>query len=487
MTDALLRRVALFAQEKALFLPDAAQDGPLRVVLGLSGGADSMALLHILTHGGTLPESVPPLPRFSVLAVHVDHMIRGEEAQRDAQFVREQCARLGVPLRVVQADVPAAAAAAHEGLEEAARRLRYAALEAARAESGAQLILTAHTASDQAETVLLHLLRGCGVGGLAGIPAARGVLRRPLLCCTRAEIEAYCRENGIPYVTDSTNGDTRYLRNAVRHRLLPLMRELSCGTDAALLRLSASAEEDEAYLSSLAADALRRAARPAGGYTAAVLSAAPVPVRGRAIRQALADIGCRSAERRHIERLYACLSSGGRVELPGGFFAAADGGVFTVGRTEDPPRPVTVRRQELPVRFSFGGQDVRLAVFDTEVHGQDVNVHKMFFKYAVDCDRIQGSITVRVRRPGDRMRPAGRGIGKEVRALLGEAGIPPLMRGSFPVVCDERGIVLLPGVTCDERVRVGAHTKHFLVWQRDGERCYDPYDPRVANDGSAKE
>ena len=155
-----------------------------RVLVGLSGGADSMALLHALLHW--------PKIGLRVSAIHIHHGLRGKAADRDEAFVRDYCERWGVPLTVAHFDVAAVAREHHLSIEEAGRRVRYEAFESARQSMDADWVLTAHTASDQAETTLLHLIRGCGVDGLTGIPAARGHIRRPLLCCTRAEVEEYC-------------------------------------------------------------------------------------------------------------------------------------------------------------------------------------------------------------------------------------------------------------------------------------------------------
>ncbi len=489
MTDTLAEKVYSFAEENALFSGretdggserlcrkvsgGAAADAEVgkrpacRVVLGLSGGADSMALLHLLTHW---PAAARPM---AVTAVHVHHGIRGAEADADAAFVREQCAGLGVPLRLVHADVPAMAAARHDGLEETGRRVRYAAFEEAREAVGAEFILTAHTASDQAETVLMHLIRGCGVSGLTGIPVRRGFVRRPLLCCTRPEIEAYCHENAIPFRTDSTNADTGYRRNAVRHQLLPLLRSFNPSVDEALLRLAANASEDEDCLTALAGEALRQAKTADGAYDGGAFLCRPAAIRYRMLRLALEQAGCRSAERRHFCRLSDALAEGhGAVALPGGFCAAVDGGRLTVRCVRRPvaenaeqPEPLRLALCRLPARFCFAGKSAELTVVSAEVPAVAENVHKMFFKYAVDCDKIQGSLQIRCRAAGDYLHPAGRGVGKTVKALMNEEHIPADRRGSLPLLCDDAGIVLIPGVTCDERVRTGPHTKHFLVWQ----------------------
>ena len=183
------------------------------VVAGVSGGADSMALLFYLL-------KIAPERGISVCAAHLNHGLRGEEAERDEDFVRSYCAAHGVECRVRRADVRAEAARTGQSEETCGRSLRYAFFAELAQERGAR-IATAHTLSDNVETVLLNLARGTGLSGLCGIPPVRDGIVRPLLFLTRAQTEAYCRENGVPFVTDSTNLTPAYARNPVSYTHLP--------------------------------------------------------------------------------------------------------------------------------------------------------------------------------------------------------------------------------------------------------------------------
>ena len=200
-----------------------ALDFPLpsgRVLCAVSGGADSVCLLHSclrLARGGDT----------TVCAAHYNHCLRGGESDRDERFVRSLCASLGVELRVGRGDVAAYARGRGMGTEEAARELRYAFLEEAADELGCGYILTAHNADDNAETMLMALVRGSGPRGLAGIPPRRGRILRPMLGATRAEIEAYLAENGLEHVEDSTNECTDYTRNRIRKLCMPVLREIN--------------------------------------------------------------------------------------------------------------------------------------------------------------------------------------------------------------------------------------------------------------------
>ena len=435
---------------------------PFRVLLGLSGGADSMALLHIL-HGWSNRG-------VDVVAVHVHHGIRGEEADRDEQFVCEQCRALGVPLYVVHADVPAIASAERTGLEETGRAVRYAVFDEVASQVGADVIATAHTASDQAETVLMHIVRGSGSRGITGIRPRRGAIIRPLLSAFRAELEAYCAENAIPYVTDSTNADPAYTRNAVRQCVLPVLRDLNPAADAALCRLADHTAADEEYLDAVARDTLDSLRQPDGSYQRQPLLSQHSAIRYRVLRMTLEESGCRSLEEKHLLLAEQCVTDGhGAVELPGDRVLSADQTTFRVAARVSAPQdlPCAMSVSSLPFTFQWMGETVTLRLVDTDDTSEAEKVHKLFLKYAIDYDKIQGELCLRPRRSGDAFHPAGRGIGKTVKALFQECGIPTAERDAYPLLCDEAGIVLVPGLTCDDRVRTSVRTRHFLVWQTD--------------------
>lgn len=449
-TTCLRDKVIAFAEEKSLF------SAPCHVLLGLSGGADSMALLHVLLRWKSVG--------LRVSAVHIHHGLR-VSADNDEAFVRDYCSRLNVPLTVIHKDVSAMAQDLHVSLEEAGRRVRYEQFEQVRAEIGADYVLTAHTSSDQVETVLMHLVRGCGVDGLSGIPCSRGCVRRPLLCCSRQEVEAYCAENQIPYVTDESNLDIKYTRNHVRHRVLPLLRELNPSVDEALLRMSKCAVEDASYLNELARDALQVAVCD-GGFSTSTFINQPSVMRRRMIRLLLRESGVPTIEETHIlaaEKMI--LSGGGSVDLPDSFVFSVQQGVVSVREQRAYVAPPPIAINALPCAVAFDGQEYCFGVFDIK----DADVHNLFLNCAVDYDKIQGTLCLRCRRSGDYLHAAGRGVGKSLKKWMNEWHIPAHLRNSYPVLCDDAGVILVPGYACDERVRITEDTKHFLVCKTDAE------------------
>lgn len=259
MTDPLVRKVRVCC-ERYDMLP-----GGGTVLCALSGGRDSMAMLHILSllaeEGG-----------FRVAAAHFNHRLRSA-ADRDEKFVRNWCREKHIPLTCGAGDVKALAAREGLGIEDAARKLRYAFLEAAARDMGAARIAAAHHREDNAETVLLHLLRGTGLQGLCGIAPVRGKIVRPLLEASRAEIDEYIRRNNVPYVEDESNRDTHFTRNRLRLEVLPLLEEISPGCGS---RIAAAAE-----LLREENDHLRREAECLVPEAADGMIDLPVPVLGR--------------------------------------------------------------------------------------------------------------------------------------------------------------------------------------------------------------
>ncbi len=444
----MVEKVKSFTEEHALF------EGVRSAIIGVSGGADSMCLLDMLHKWGVV----------SLHVVHVHHGIRAEEADRDAKFVRAACEQRGLPFYLVRADVPSIARAEKRGLEEVGRSVRYDAFRRVLQEVGADCIITAHTASDQVETVLHNIIRGCGVSGLCGMSARKDDLVRPLLVCTRAEVEGYCAANHVDYITDSTNSDEAYTRNALRRSVLPLLRTINPAADDAILRLSEAACADDVFLTRSAREVVDAATDSA--FELSTLLELSASVRYRVLRLALERIGCRSMEYRHFIAFEDMLRIGqGAVQLPGGFCLRVDGervcADMTDVLTSAVPVPSDLSVDTIPFTAVFGGFELSLSLEDDRSIDNFKKVHKMFFKYTIDYDRINSGLYWRVRTAGDYIHPAGRNVGKSIKTLMSEWRMTD--RDQYPLLCDEDGVLLVPGYCCDERVRTTDSTKHFLV------------------------
>ena len=297
------------------------------VLVGVSGGADSVALAAVLRSLG----------RYALRIAHVHHGLRAD-AEADAEFVADLAEKWDLPFCLERIDVPGLAKTWRVGVEEAARRGRYEALSAIATRAGAKLLAVGHHADDQVETILHRILRGTHLRGLAGMlpgrPLGGGIsLVRPLLWARRAQIEAFCRSAGLTWRTDHTNQQTDFTRNFIRHELLPLVRErLNVRADEAVLRLGAAARQAEATLAELAAGLVERACRKRSGDKLVLrvgpLRKAPRPLAAVALRTALESLSAPqqelSAER--FEDLLAVLAGEvPAVDLPGGFRAECDG------------------------------------------------------------------------------------------------------------------------------------------------------------------
>lgn len=293
------------------------------VVIALSGGADSVSLLHAMKQlSGRLGVEVS--------ACHINHHIRGEESDRDMRFCEELCRRLGIPLVIREADVPALQQK-HESLEECARRVRYDFFAEV---SGGKKLATAHNSNDCAETVLLNMMRGTGLKGLCGVPPVRGNIIRPLIYCTRADVEEYCRSNDLTWVTDSTNLDTDYTRNKIRHIILPEMLKINGSLFPTMNRMERSLRSDSDFLEEMAAKALEEA-RCLGGYSAEALAALPTPLQSRAIRMIFSAGGIEPSALR-INTAAEILAAGRGKFNPcrGKFFVVKRGAAFVMSEEQ---------------------------------------------------------------------------------------------------------------------------------------------------------
>ncbi len=412
------------------------------VLCGLSGGADSVTLLLCLCELG-----------YAVSAVHVNHRLRGAEADRDEDFCRKLCLRLGVPLTVEQVDVKAYCAATGASTEEGARVLRYAAFE----RSPIEKIATAHTLSDSLETAVFDLARGSGAKGLCGIPAVRGRFVRPLIECTRGEVEAFLAERGQDFVTDSTNLTDEHSRNRIRHGVIPVLKELNPEAERAFGRLSASLRADDEYLCREAAELLAEARRE-NGFEARRLASAAEPVLSRAVILLLGENELPYNSRR-VAELCGIIRRGGKVCLSGNVYALCSGGLFRISALTEPSRDcVTVEGERL---YEAAGKQASVII--TKKDQMNCKINRMFTYTALDYAKIKGVISIRTRRGGDSIRLEGRGCTKSIKKLFAES-LPAEKRDSVLLLCDGEGPAAVEGFGTAERCAVDASTQTVLLF-----------------------
>lgn len=392
------------------------------LIVGCSGGADSMALLHFLIQHG-----------YSVLAAHVNHQLRGEEAVRDENFVRDFCRKYQVPVRVHREDVAALAKQTHQSVEECGRTVRYQFFHRL-CRQPQDKIATAHTLSDSVETVLFHLAKGSGSRGLCGIPAVRDCVVRPLIRLSRSDIEEYCRFHRVPYLHDSTNFSRSYARNQIRLDVVPVLRGINPSLEQAVERMSRQLEEDEAYLTTQAQEVLERAQVP-GGYDPRKLTPLPRPVQTRVIRLAAVEYAARCGypslrlSHSQIEQAVKALDTGmGGVALPHGLYLRVERTLFSLECCPDSVDCLWNSPYHPPQIFTFNQRTATISVENCANFKNPNNIHKLLFQNSLDYDTIASNATWRSRRPGDRFAPAGRNLSKPLKKLFNEAKIPPSKR-----------------------------------------------------------
>lgn len=413
------------------------------VVVGVSGGADSMALLHYL-------HAMRGEYGITLVACHVNHGIRADDAVRDERAVCDFCLARSIPCEVVRADVPALSKQRGMTLEECGRAVRYEAFERLAQARGAK-IATAHTLSDSLETMLFFLARGTGLRGLCGIPPVRGRIIRPLIEATRGEVEAYCAANAIAYMTDSTNVSPDYTRNRIRLEVVPaLMSVHPAGANAVRQTLDAL-RADEECLTSLAEHALAGCARE-GGYDMAALRALPEALRVRALMAVLRGNGLavRAGFLYGLTSMLKGETAG--ITLSPEVSARAERGVLRLrhdDRREPPPDyRVPLREGITPL---YDGVSVQARIFEQQDSDCLKKIHPKLLKNTIDYDSIIGTAYFRPRREGDFIRLAGRGCTKTLKKLMNESKLSQERRARTVVLADEQGVIWVQGFGCAQR------------------------------------
>ena len=437
-----------------------------RVLIGLSGGADSVCLLTVLKR---LEKSLA----ITTGAFHVNHGIRGAEADRDEQFSRELCERYEIPFFAVRESVPDRAKEWQTGLEEAGRRVRYRAAEELAAEQGYHKIALAHHQNDVAETFLFHLFRGSSVGGLASVPAKRENIIRPLLSCSREEIEDYLTEQGLTYCTDSTNEETEYTRNKIRHHIVKYaVEEVNAGAVRHMAEAASEYAELDGYLQS-EAERICQDTDVADGevtFPVALLSREHEVLQKRAVHRMLGEAAgsVKDITKEHVEAVLGLLNSqsGSRISLPYGLTAGRDFDRIFIRRAEkDAKEEISERPVRAPGEYETGtkGESLRFRVFSCE---KNAEIPKNEYTKWFDYDKIRGTLCLRTWREGDRM---GMQQGsKTVKSIWVEHKVPVEQRTRQILLADEAQVLWIPGVRSCDNYRIDETTKTVLEVQRNG-------------------
>ncbi|MEG1389076.1 MAG: tRNA lysidine(34) synthetase TilS [Angelakisella sp.] len=416
-----------------------------RIAVGVSGGADSVALLAFLC-------SLQQELSLTLVVCHLNHRLRGEESDGDEQFVRDLAAGYGLEFCLCSFDAAEEAKAAGIGVEEYSRNRRYAFFEEC-AKGGK--VATAHTLSDAMETVLFNLIRGTGVKGLCGIPRLRGNIIRPLRDCTRGEVEQYLEAIGQPYRTDSTNQSDDYSRNFVRHNIIPAMEQLNPALSTAMRRTMEQLEQQQRMTEQLAAQALPHITKEPFCFYRQPFLELPQPVARLLFMGWLEEVGAQQSERiLTLMHGYAKAGSGGVQVAAGVRFVA---GKETVCLLQEPPTfpPFSVRLslpavgETTEIPFS-GGKRLRIACFSLENNEITEKFYNIDLKNLVKCDKIKEHVFAHNPKPEDTICLQGRSHSLYTRYRAGSRGLSASEISRMVVVEDENGIIWAERLGCDE-------------------------------------
>ena len=423
-------------------------DKGIDVLVALSGGADSVALLRALNE-------VSGEYDINISAIHINHNLRGDESLRDERFCRDLCESLNIPLVVESVDVNSVANSTGESIELCARNLRYKYF----VKHAKGIIATAHTASDNAETVIYNLCRGSGISGISGIPPVRDNIIRPLINCTREDIIAYLESINQDYVNDSSNDTDDYTRNKIRHNIVPVLKHINPSFNDAICRASTLLRQDESYLSEIARQAFVK------HYSDNVLSM-DVTVLDAAILSRVLVLFFEKhygfkPEHSHLLQMVSVVNGEcKRCSLPKdmqfesfskGFCISLNNNVQSFA--ENIKMSVDALSEYFP--------NVKKVNY-TEYKSL-CNVNNLLFKFSIDCDKIKGNVVVRTRLEGDSYRPVARKVTKSLRKLLSEAKVTKEQSNSLLLLCDDNGIFYSNLFGIDERVVVSNNSKNIIV------------------------
>ena len=478
MLKYLEQKATEFISSEGLF------DPPGKILLAVSGGADSTALLYVMyalkAAGLVQPE---------MMCAHINHQLRADEADSDEEFVIRECKKLGLPLTTRRVDVKGFARDNKLSIETAARKLRIESLLDFAKANECSYIATAHHKDDNAETIIQRLARGTGFRGLAGIWPVRtcpgGVrIARPLLCVTRNEIEQYLKERDINWCTDRTNRDCVHRRNYIRHQLLPALEAVSSQSLVEQLwELSQSARGFHKMVCVSAEKVWAEAAECGEQQVSLDLNRfadAPQPVQAELVRLGLEYLGSGEGDLKEehyerIVRLGAGKGTADKVQLPRGLIAWVDGGrmvlcpashyapVAAGGDEQSNLKPPDAVELTIPGRTEFAGHWIEAAILDA---GR-VNVHrfkeqKTEFVEWFDLNRIKAPVVVRHRIPGDRFQPLGFRADKKVGKFFTGIKAPKELRDSALIVADCEKIIWVCPVRISDVVKVTNRTSKIL-------------------------
>ncbi len=420
------------------------------IVVGFSGGADSVCLLHVLN-------SFKDRLGYSLKAVHINHGIRGDEADSDENFARDFCLKNDIPFETFRFKCIKESEKTKESLEECGRRLRYESFNKVCGDTSK--IATAHNANDNAETIIFNIARGTSVKGVCGIPYTRDNIIRPLLNCSRKEIDGYCNENGLSFVTDSTNLGVEYTRNKIRHLIMPVLEEINPAYLSSFNSLSNNAKSVSDYLNNNAEGLLSEAKIGDFTYSRQVLSEADKAVVTEMLYSEFFVYSSLNIDNKKMNLLYDLLHKCGRLQIFGNIFAEVKKDYLRFYRVTNDELSDNIDVSGFPFSAAWGCYSVELEKFCN----YSEFIHNFSDTDVIDCDTVSGNLVLRTRKAGDVFTFHKRNVTKSLKKLFTEENIPIEIRNKIPVISDDNGVVWVFGFGVTKRCRVTYQTDNIIL------------------------
>ena len=424
-----------------------------KIVIGLSGGADSVAMTHIL------------LSQFGaekLFCVHINHKIRADEASRDADFVKEYCKKNAIKYEICEFDVPKIAKEKGLGTEECARKIRYECFESFCQNN--DVIATAHNKDDNAETVIFNLIRGTGISGIAGIPEIRGNIVRPILDLSKEEILIYCKEKNLEYVNDSTNFENEYSRNKIRNIVIPNLKEINSNVSGNILKNSKIIASLIDYVSDKVDIALKEC-QDEYGLDIKKLSERDDFLISEIIKNYIknsTNFEC-NYEFKHIKEIVNLLDKSGAVCLPNGYVARVKQKRLCIFKEN-----IT---KQVEILLNTQGETVSVlkkTVFCEKIMQKKEKINNLLFKNCIDYDKINGELVLSYRKSGDFFRIYEKNLSKSLKKLFNEYKIPDFLRDKLIIIRDSQNIVYIEKFGVSAQYCIDENTKNLYLIKIEG-------------------
>lgn len=433
-----------------------------RLVIGLSGGADSVSLLHFI-------DSFVKKNKLNIqiIPVHVNHGLRGKEAERDEKFAENFCKQLGLNLAIKHIDAKKIALENKISIEEAGRMMRYKIFDEYAVNSNSK-IAVAHTLSDSCETLIFNLTRGASIKGLCGIPPVRGNIIRPLIGVTRQEIEKYCEMNGFCYVYDSSNFQRQYTRNKIRLDVIPILKSINPNFEQTVGRLISNLRCDEEFLSDLSQELLDKS-KTVNGYNSKIIMSSPKAIRTRTLAKIFSTVSEKPMENKHITALENIIQDGrGAVTICENSSLMCKNGMLKLTQTENTPK--TLPRNSWSAKMCIGENiltdtqtNIIIKMISTEDYNKmryDINQKNVWF---IDYDKLPGPCYFRHRNSGDKFYLPKRKVTKTLKKLFSECKIPKEKREEILLLVYENDVIWIEKFGVSQKYIPGNDTQNVLA------------------------